>query len=137
MSGNRELQAADIAPPLEKSSNIPGLTGQFSRAIAATAQRYVIPDEWKGNFISIECSGDIQILFGGSAVAVTRDQDSTLSTETLTAVAASGKRVPSGVEKHWRIPKHRGVTHFSVIGDTAGTTGRWWINMSNNVIVDD
>lgn len=137
MSGNRELQAADIAPPLEFDADIPGPTGVYSRAINAAAQRYVIPEAWKGNYVSFECSGDVQILFGDADVAVTRDQDTSLASETLTPVAGTGKRVPAGVEKHWRLPKHKSVTHFSVIGDTAGTTGRWWMNMSNNLIVDD
>jgi hypothetical protein len=140
MSGNRELQAADIAPPLEFDADIPGMSGcvgVFSAAINAAAQRYAIPEGMKGNYVSFECSGDVQILFGDANVAVTRDQDSGLASEVLTADPATGKRVIAGVEKHWRLPKHKAVTHFSVIGDTAGTSGRWWMNMSNNIIVDD
>lgn len=137
MSGNRELQAVDIAPPMEADTDIPGPSGCYSRAIANTAQRYTIPDAAKGNFWSMKFTGDCQIAFGDADVAVTRDQDSTVASEALTAVAATGYVCFAGEEVHFRIPRHKSLTSFSIISDTATASGRWYARVSNNVIVDD
>lgn len=138
MSGNRELQAADISPPIALKATIPGPTGVYSRVITNASVRYEIPVAAKGNFLSLTAFEDIQIAFGSSDVAVTRDQVSTLTSEALTAVAGTGQRLTAGVEYHWRIPKHVSVTHFAVISDAATAVGeQFYARVSNNIIVDD
>jgi hypothetical protein len=135
MSGNRELQAADISPPTEFDADIPGPSGVYSRAIAATAQRYQIPEAAKGNFWTMKFSADCQIAFGDADVAVNLNEDSGLASEVLTPDTNTGELCFAGETVHWRLPKHKSLTHFSIIGPVA--TGRWSARTSNNIIVDD
>jgi hypothetical protein len=137
MSGTRELQSVDIAPPFESDVDNPGPSGSYSRALAAASTRYEIPAKAKGNFWSMIFSADVQMSFGDADVAVTRDQDSTVASEVLTPSAATGYRFMAGIEYHFRIPKHKSITHFALLLDNAAAAGRWWGRISNNIIVDD
>lgn len=117
----RVAQAADVRAP--RASEV------YGDATAATPQRFEIPSDWNGNYVTFQAQGEaIQVLFGDSTVSVTMDQDSSVSTETLTVNAATGWEIPADTSADFRVLD--GDTHFAVVA--AGTSGRWVARLSNN-----
>ena len=132
--GNREAQAADISPPIAYDATVPSASGVYSRAIANASQLYVIPPEWRGNFVTFHATADCQIAFGNSTLSLAYNQLSTLNTNTLTESAATGMQLATGEKFSFRVPKHEKVTHFAVVGPAS--SGQWFAYMSNNVLGD-
>lgn len=119
-----ESLAANVAPP---RSNV------YCRPNSGTAAVFVVPEEWKTNFVTFTTFGDnIWVNFGTSSVDVdipsgTTDA-STVSSGVLTVDATTGFPIPAGKGEPFLIPED--VTHFAVIAD--GTTGHWYAYMSVN-----
>lgn len=95
----------------------------YTFATAATSQRYNIPDSWQGGYVRFVVKGEaIQVLFGGATVSVTFDQAASVSTEDMTASAASGVEIAAGTYMDFFLPKDK-HTDFAVVA--SGTTGFW------------
>lgn len=125
-----ETIAANVAPPLAYDATKPG-SGVYCRANTASSVRYTIPTTWKSNYVTIGSKGDdIYVLFGGSTVAITLPQVSSLASEDLTPSAATGYYIPAGAEKNFLIPEDDALTKFAVYG--SGATGHWFAYMSVN-----
>lgn len=93
----------------------------FSRALAATSQRYAVPNDWRNAYVTIAARGGrAWILFGTSSVTASATQDSTLATEALTAHAQTAIPIEDGSREHFRVSDE---THFAVIAESAA--GRW------------
>lgn len=120
MSGSVEKEALDVAPPIASAST-DGNDGVFAKATTTSSQRFIIPEGWRGRFVTFASkTSECQILFGTSTVSVTVDQESTINSEAITTNAATGFPIPADGEKSWRIPRNKSVTHFAVRANVAG-----------------
>ena len=115
-------EAAAVLPPVESKV--------FCKATTAASQRFKIPAEWLGKYITVTVAGeDVDLAFGGSTIAVVLNQVSTIASEAITPHANTGERFFAG--------QSRGVvvlaqhTHFAYIA--AGTTGYVRIHPSSSV----
>jgi hypothetical protein len=105
-------EAAAVLPPTESKV--------FLKATAATVQRFKIPDDWKGKYVTITVAGeDVDLLFGGSTVDVTLNQVSTVASEAITYHAKTGERFFAGQSRNVVVAADK--THFAYIA--AGATG--------------
>src|SRR5690606_17212624 len=120
-----ESIAANVAPP---RGNV------YCRPNSGTAAVFVIPDAWKGNYVTFKSVGDnIWINFGNSAVDVdipsgTTDA-STVASNVLAVDVTTGWPIPEGaLSEPFLIPEDGSLTRFAVIAD--GTNGHWYAYMS-------
>lgn len=113
----------DIAPPIAGDDGESGHVGVFRDDTSGTSKRYPIPDGWRGNFIDVKAlTQDIEIAFGGSSVAVTYGQNSTLDgSNTITFDDESGWPVIAGTKEPFRVPDNEAITHFAIAAAGAGS----------------
>lgn len=96
--------------------------GVLCLATTASSQRVIIPPLWRGRELEVSAVGlDIDVLFGGSAVSVTVNQVSTVSSEAVTLNAASGDTVFTGTSKVYSHVNASGQYYLAF--RSSGTTG--------------
>ena len=93
--------------------------------ISTTAARFIIPASWAGQWVTATLFADTptdatvaaDIVFGGSTVSCTYNQDSTVASEAITVSNASGLRLLSGGQSaSFVMPKADVAGYFSVDG---------------------
>lgn len=116
-----ELQGAiNVAPPIA-AAGTDGNDGVFSQATSTTAARYQIPAGWKGRYVRFFARDyEAQILFGGSGVACSLDENSSVTSEVITFDVNTGYPIPAGTFVDFYIPKNKNITHFSVDSSNTG-----------------
>lgn len=116
----RVSQAADVRAPRR---------GEVYRyALTASSVRYTLPDEFKGNYVTMASEGTaFQVQFGDSSVSVTADAVAS-GAPTMTVNNASGETVAADTKADFRILD--GDTDFAVVG--AAASGFFTIRLSNN-----
>lgn len=106
------------AIPAPESGNV------YTFATATSSQSYIIPDEWKGTYVTFQADGeDIDIVFGGDSVSATLNQIGSVTSNVMTPNAASGIKIPAGQHRAFVVPNRLDVTRFAVI--SGGTSGFW------------
>ena len=106
----------------------------FYTATSTTAQRFQIPDAWRGNYVRFKAATvACQINFGGSGVVCTLDTASTVAAEAITFNVLTGWPLVADAYEDFYVPKNKAVTHFSV---DAGGTGGLFAYMSSGKLPD-
>lgn len=136
MGSPYETQACDVSPPLALNTSIPGPSGAMSRLITGASVLYEIPASWKGNFVDLKVTGACQIAFGDSTLSLVYDERSGLSGAVLAADVNTGWPYAADEKDSFRVPKHKTITHFAVVGP-GSPSGGFWLRVSNNIIVED
>ncbi len=117
------VDAAVIPPPITGSTT----TVNVARlAVPASSTRFIIPDEWKGCYVTFQAKGgQIHLVFGGSGVTADTTAN-TISSEAITARANASYRIPQDQERSFKIPKYPGSGvnanfpgYFAAISDAA------------------
>lgn len=88
--------------------------------ISTTPVRYAIPSAFAGKFATwVTVGADADLVCGTSAVTVTYQTLSSISSEAITVSPASGGHLTAGVPRWWMVPTSDEATHI-MIDATAG-----------------
>ncbi len=109
----------------------PPLPGQvFLVAHSATAARFAIPPQWRGQIVTFTSSGsDLYVLLGTSNSMIESAEVAAVVSEAIAPNWASGLLLPAGASVPVPVPTDLEITHFVV--DSSGTTGQWCAYVSS------
>lgn len=101
-SGQELFNIARVRAPLAKRTDG---AGEVILATSGTAVLVKIPTWMQGKYCEFKSvGGQSDVLFGDSTVAAVYGQASTVSSNTITVHAATGRRISDGETRSWRVP---------------------------------